>query len=193
MARARKNPLVEHEVDGIREYDNPLPRWWVYLFNATIVFSAGYLLYHFFGPGVVVIREYEADMTRLAALRSRLSAAVQIDEGRLAAAYKDAGQVASGRALFESRCASCHGEQGQGLIGPNLTDEYWIHNTAGTLEGIYKVVRDGVPDKGMVAWGKSLKPEQMMQVVAFVASLSGTKPPGPKAPEGTKVARLSWK
>lgn len=194
MSEERRDEVIEgHEPDGIREYDNPLPRWWLYLFYGTIVFSIGYAIYyHLGGPGKSVAAEYALEMEALEALKAAKRPKVELDEATLAAAYREPAQVAAGKALYASRCVACHGPDGQGTVGPNLTDEYWIHG-GGTLAGIFKVVRDGVPAKGMIAWGTQLDADQLKQVVAFVASLSGTKPPNAKAPQGEKVAKVSWK
>jgi cytochrome c oxidase cbb3-type subunit 3 len=173
--------LLEHSYDGIQEYDNPLPRWWVIIFWGTIIFSALYVVnVPVFGRGPGRISEYQADM---AAWRAAHPAPmVESSPEELAALARDPGAIALGKQVFTANCASCHRPDAGGLIGPNLTDDYWIHG--GTLVAVHKTVSEGVMAKGMPAWGKLLKPDQIDGVVAYVASLHGSNPPNPKAPEG---------
>lgn len=179
--------LLGHEYDSIREYDNPLPGWWVWLFVATIVFSGGYYAFYQLGPGQTVIAEYEADV-RLAAERAPapVAGAAAASGSALAALQKDTAAMASAKEIFAARCAACHGPEGQGVIGPNLTDEYWLHGAR--LTDIQKVITEGVPQNGMVPWKEQLEPREINALAAYVASLRGTRPPNPKPPQGTKVA-----
>ena len=175
--------LLDHAYDGIQEYDNPLPRWWVWIFYATIVFAVVY--YFDFttrirGPGR--IKEYEQQMAEAAKRWPAPTGGV--DESALLALAKDQQALALGKTTFATNCVACHRADGCGLIGPNLTDDFWIHG--GTLASIYKTVDGGVLEKGMPNWGKLLKPEQVKSVVVYVASLKGSNPPNPKAPQGVK-------
>jgi cytochrome c oxidase cbb3-type subunit 3 len=182
MAIENDDRLIDHNYDGIQEYDNPLPRWWVYLFYATIVFSVLYWINAIptLGIGDGRLAEYEAD---LAAWRAQHPAPEGgVSSERLAALATDQTAIALGRQVFSSNCASCHRPDGGGLIGPNLTDDAWIHG--GGLPSIHTTVSEGVMAKGMPAWGKILKPDQLEGVVVYVASLRGSNPPNPKAPEG---------
>ncbi len=172
--------LIEHSYDGIQEYDNPLPRWWIYLFVATIVYSVFYGLNIGVGPGPGRIAQYEAEMTAFRAAHPPPEAGPSASE--LAALVNDPAAIKSGQQVFITNCASCHKPDGGGMIGPNLTDNAWIHG--GTLEAIHQTIVNGVLAKGMPPWGKLLKPDQIDAVTAFVASLKGTNPPGAKAPEG---------
>ena len=173
--------LLEHSYDGIQEYDNPLPRWWVIIFWATIVFSVLYVVnVPVFGRGNGRIADYEADMAAWKAAHPEPTVESSAEE--LAALAQDKGVVSLGKQVFTTNCASCHRPDGGGLIGPNLTDDAWIHG--GALLDIHKTVTEGVMAKGMPAWGKLLKPDQIDGVVAYVASLHGSNPPNPKAPEG---------
>lgn len=178
--------LLDHDYDGIREYDNPLPGWWVWLFVATIVFSGGYFAYYQLGPGPTILAEYEADM-KLAAEQEarRLASAGQASEEQLRALQRDARAMASARDTFMVRCAACHGPEGQGLVGPNLADEFWLHG--GTLAAIRHTIEEGVPEKGMVPWKQQLKPEEIEAIAAYVGTLRGTNPPNPKPPQGDPV------
>ena len=175
-----------HTYDGIREYDNPMPGWWVGLFWACVLFAPVYML------GIHVfdwIDTYEEDFTeagqRLEEVRAVYAAtgpAFKTDEGALREYADDPAFAAAGAATFASTCATCHGAEGEGLIGPNLTDPYWVHG--GTPSDIYRVISEGVLDKGMPAWDASLSEEEQAQAMAYVLSLQGTDPPNPKAPEG---------
>ena len=176
--------LLEHTYDGIQEYDNPLPRWWVYGFWATIVFSVLYVLNVIprIGIGAGRIANYEA---AIAAAKAAHPAPAESAPEQLAALASDPQAVAAGKQVFTTNCVSCHKADGGGLIGPNLTDNAWIHG--GTLPEIRKTVTEGVLAKGMPPWGKLLKPDQIDHVVVYVASLKGTNPPGAKPPEGGVV------
>ena len=176
--------LLDHEYDGIKEYDNPLPRWWVWTWWATIIFS---VLYWFNVPGIGVgegqIADYEADVAAAEAQRAQAAAARPgPTEASLVALREDATALDLGRTTFGQMCASCHGPDGGGVIGPNLTDDAWLHGES-AME-IYTVVSEGVLAKGMPAWGTMLAPEQVEAVVAYVLTLRGTTPASPKAAEG---------
>ncbi|MBM4342727.1 MAG: c-type cytochrome [Deltaproteobacteria bacterium] len=174
--------LMDHDYDGIEEYDNPMPGWWTALFWVTIVFSAGYwFYYHTMGTGTVVADEYAADMQELQALQKKF-ALPERSEDELKAMVADPQVVQTGAAKFKEVCAACHGEQGEGKIGPNLTDDAWLHG--GSLRAIYASIGNGVPAKGMPAWGRVLKHSDTQAVAAFVGSLKGKKVPG-KAAQGT--------
>jgi len=186
----KQDHLLEHSYDGIQEFDNPMPRWWVYLFWATIIFS---ILYWLNVPGVGIgkgrIADYDRDMAAAAASDAKRKAAEPAGASgeQLAAMTKDASVLALGKQAFGQNCAACHRADAGGQIGPNLTDDYWLHG--GTLEQIHKTVTDGVLEKGMPPWSKVLKPNQLDAVVAYVYTLRGTNPPNPKAPQGDQVSR----
>jgi cytochrome c oxidase cbb3-type subunit 3 len=181
--------LLDHEYDGIREYDNPMPKWWLWIFYATILYSVLYTLNVVpgLGSGPGRIAAYEADV---AAARAKLAAAApaagpaMTDAGLLALAV-DTGTREAGRQVYVNNCAACHREDGGGSIGPNLTDDYWLHGARPTE--ILTTVNTGVLDKGMPAWGEVLKPADVQHVVAYVTTLHGTHPPNPKEPQGSKV------
>lgn len=185
MADQHDDRLLDHSYDGIQEYDNPMPRWWVITFWATIIFSILYLLnVPVLGKGEGRIAEYNAEMQKAEALRARLEPAGGPSAEALAALAASPTAIASGKQVFTLYCAACHRADGGGQIGPNLTDDAWIHG--GTLTDIHRTVEKGVLAKGMPEWGKVLKPEQVNEVTAYVHSLIGSNPPNPKAPEGTK-------
>jgi len=174
--------LLEHNYDGIQEYDNPLPRWWVYLFYATIVFSIFYWFNIGVGIGPGRIAQYEADV---AAAKAAHPAPAESSPEELAALVANPQVVEAGKQVFATNCASCHKPDGSGLIGPNLTDNAWIHG--GSLPEIHKLVNEGVLAKGMPNWGKLLKPDQVDAAVAFVWSIRNTNVAGGKPPEGVVV------
>ncbi|WP_337171711.1 cbb3-type cytochrome c oxidase N-terminal domain-containing protein [Gemmatimonas aurantiaca] len=177
--------LIEHSYDGIQEYDNPMPRWWLTTFALTIIFSVLYVLnIGPIGAGKGWIADYEADMKAFAAAHPAPSGN-DVSEGALLALVGDQKALAAGKSTFDAYCASCHRQDGGGLIGPSLVDNYWLHG--GKITDIYKTVVDGVLAKGMPPWGKSLKPEQLTAVVAYVVSMHGSNPPNPKAPQGELV------
>lgn len=176
--------LMEHEYDGIREYDNPMPRWWLLTFAGTIVFSVVY--YFNVGPvgnGKGRIADYEDDMKAFAAAHP--APAADASPEKLLALVADPAAVSAGKDVFTKNCIACHAADGGGAIGPNLTDNYWIHG--GTIADVYKTVTNGVLEKGMPPWGKVLKPEDVERVVAYVTTLHGTTPAKPKEPQGTLV------
>lgn len=177
---------MDHSYDGIQEYDNPMPRWWVISFWATIIFSALYLInVPGIGNGKGRVADYNAEMARAAELRAKQEPAGGAPGAEvLAALATDEKALADGKQTFATYCAACHRGDGGGQIGPNLTDDSWIHG--GTLPEIRSTINTGVLVKGMPEWGKVLKPDQVSAVAAYVKSLGGTNPPNPKAPEGVK-------
>jgi cytochrome c oxidase cbb3-type subunit III len=186
MTDGDRDRLLPHAQDGIEEYDNPLPGWWVWIFWATIIFSLGYWVYYQLGPGPSVTAQYETEMREAAARQPATPAAGAVSDQTILALQKSAAALANGKAIFASRCVPCHGDRGQGIVGPNLTDDYWLHG--GRPSDIYHTITEGVPEKGMVPWKTQLSPEEITSVAAFVLSLRGTNPPNPKPPEGQKVA-----
>lgn len=181
-----RDELLDHEYDGIREYDNPLPRWWLWLFYATILFAAVYTPYYLLGYGDSPREDYRQQMTaaeQQQARRQQQAAAPTPPAGEPAPAPAQA-DVARGEQIFKQNCVACHGQQAQGMIGPNLTDNAWIHGN--TLADVKQVITNGVPEKGMIAWKNQLKPEQIAAVAAYVKSLQGTNPPNPKPPQGER-------
>lgn len=179
-------PVMDHEYDGIREYDNPLPRWWVWMWAGSFFFSVGYFFhYHVSHNGTSVEKDYSAEMAEAREAQAKQSLAEPVNEESLGKLMQNPALMADAKALFGLRCAPCHGANAQGLIGPNLTDNSWLHG-AGKLTDIYGVVDGGVAAKGMPAWGRQLSPIELRKVVAFVGTLRGSNVPG-KPAEGTAV------
>ena len=182
-----EDQLLDHEYDGIREYDNPLPRWWVWMWAGSAVFSIAYFFhYHISGNGQSVAAAYEADMQEARANEAKASLAQPVSEESLGKLMSDAALMGDAKALFGLRCAPCHGDKAQGVIGPNLTDNAWIHGK-GSLADIFGVINEGVLAKGMPAWGRQLSPFEVRKLAAYVGTTRGRAVPG-KAPEGTVIA-----
>jgi cytochrome c oxidase cbb3-type subunit III len=188
-----RDELLDHDADGIREFDNDLPRWWLYGFYFTIAFSAVYLVnYHIlptplFGASTVVA-EYEADMKAAAALQAAHRASSPGGAGAAASAsaataLTDASSLDKGRAIFESTaslCSSCHRPDLGGLVGPNLTDQGWLHGCG--LNDVMTSIRTGYPTRGMLPFGGGtpLSDEQLRQLASYVLSKRGALPAAPK-------------
>ncbi|MCB0334390.1 MAG: c-type cytochrome [Bdellovibrionales bacterium] len=187
----KMDELLDSNYDGIKEYDNDLPRWWLYLFYITIAFSAFYIPYYHFGPGIdgqphaLLDKEMKAHQAVVAKNESASAASSESVVEIIQAAASDPTKVAHGKEIFVAKCVACHAQNGEGLVGPNLTDNAWIHG--GTIADIVQVVENGVLEKGMLPWKGVLKTDELNDVVAFVWSIRNTNVPG-KAPEGDVVA-----
>lgn len=187
---AEQDSVLDHAYDGIQEYDNPLPRWWLAIFWLTIIFSPLYILYFHFGGGLLSTEKYDAEMIAFYDRQAeQLLALGDISEGALVDLTADASMMNGGKKIFQTKCATCHGMFGEGGIGPNLTDQYWLHGAQ--LMDIYATVRDGVTAKGMLAWERQLRPAELMAVSAYVSTLLGSDPPNPKDPQGQVTARVA--
>ncbi len=179
-------PIEGHTYDGIQELDNPLPGWWLATLYLTIIFSVGYFAYYNLGSGPTLTQEFEANQkAREIIALSNPSNSSGPSDSELNAILNDTSKVAAGKEIYTGKCAACHGPQGQGVIGPNLTDKYWIHGSK--ISDIYKIIKNGVNEKGMPPWGGMLKQEELITVSAYVKSLKGTNPANPKAPQGNEV------
>lgn len=186
--------LGGHEYDGIRELDNKLPRWWVYLFYATIIFAIVYLLgYHVTNWWPLQEAEYANEMS-VVAEQKKANPEPVVDLANMVP-LTAAADLAAGEATYKQICIACHGPQGQGLVGPNFADEYWIHGDSATntisIKNLYNVVITGVIEKGMISYKDQLSPVQIQQVLSFILTFQGTNPPNPKAPQGAKYGKIS--
>jgi len=189
-ASTDQDSLLDHAYDGIQEYDNPLPRWWLAIFWLTIIFSPLYVLYFHYGGGMLATERYDQEMIAFYDRQAeQLLALGDISEGTLVDLTADASMMNGGKKIFQTKCATCHGMFGEGSIGPNLTDEYWIHGAQ--LMNIYATVRDGVPAKGMLAWERQLRPAELMAVSAYAGTLLGTDPPNQKEAQGQVAMRTA--
>ena len=180
--------ILNHNYDGIRELDNHLPPWWKWLFYGTIVWGLFYLVaYHVTDSLPLSDGEYTHEVALANEQIRKLRAASpvpDIDENNVPA-VTDAVLLADGKKTFLGTCASCHRPDGGGDIGPNLTDDYWKHG--GSLNEVYKVVKNGVTGTNMIAWGATMSPQAMANVSNYVLSIRGTNPPNPKKAEGSLV------
>ena len=189
MAADEKDKVL-HDIDGIKEYDNPLPGWLMAIWWGSLIFSAAYLIFYAlsFGEGSMEA-EYRADTEQaLTSIQAHYDAnpLVPPTAADLLAGAGNAAVVEVGATRFAKSCASCHGAQAQGLIGPNLTDDRWIHG--GQVEQIFQSIAKGWPAKGMPPWGRAVPPEELSALVSYVRSLQGSNPPNAKPAEGDPVA-----
>jgi len=178
--------LLEHEADGIKELDNLLPGWWVWLFNLSIVFAVFYMVYyHVLHAGDLQAAEYTKEWQRGEEIKS---AAIAKFESGLATLTPATNQVVlgEGHRLFLTYCAPCHRPDAGGLVGPNLCDDYWIHGS-NYVDNV-KTIINGVPAKGMLTWRGVLNPDQIKAVSSYIYTLRGSNPKNPKPPENTVQA-----
>jgi cytochrome c oxidase cbb3-type subunit 3 len=174
---------VIHEVDGIQEYDNKLPNWWLYTLYGTVVFAVLYWFhYHQTKFGDLPPVEYQNEMDRFAEEEAKRAGPITAD--KLVLASKDPAKVQQGKEIFSATCAACHRADGGGSVGPNLTDEFWLHG--GGPEAIFKTVSDGFAAKGMPAWRPQLGIVRVQAVTAYILTLRNTHVPGGKAPQGER-------
>ncbi len=172
-----------HDYDGIRELDNVIPPWFTTAFVLTIIFSVVYLYrYHIAKSAPMQIEEYEIAMAKAELEHDEFlkREANSIDESSVT--LMTGADLEAGQKVFVSLCAACHKADGGGLVGPNLTDDYTIHG--GSLQDIFKTVKYGVPEKGMISWKEQLSPLQMAQVSNYILTLVGTNPPDAKEKQG---------
>ncbi|UAM99330.1 c-type cytochrome [Polaribacter litorisediminis] len=178
--------ILDHNYDGIKELDNSLPPWWVYMFYATIVFAVVYLVRFQVMDGDTPAMEYEKAVAQARLEINKFkSTAPDLITAENVILLTDASDLKRGRAIFNINCASCHLSDGGGSIGPNLTDEYWI--LGGGIKNVFTTISNGGRSgKGMIAWNKTLKPADMAKVSSYVLSMQGTTPAQAKEPQGEK-------
>lgn len=175
-----------HDYDGIRELNNPTPPWWRWGFYFSILFGVVYVWrFHISETAPLQLEELkiaeaEAAVKKEAYLKN---AANNIDENNVKL-LTEATDLETGKKLFSANCAACHGPEAQGLVGPNLTDDYWLHG--GKVPDVFKTIKYGVPEKGMKSWKDDFSPKQLAQLTSFIKSVHGSNPPNPKAQEGQK-------
>ncbi len=186
IRQGEEDKLLDHEYDGIRELDNHMPFWWLWLFFISIVFAVMYLLYYqVLGWGPTQVEEYEQEV---AAAEAKFGGE---NNQEPAANFTwtvstDEEDIQAGKELFMSSgqlCFTCHGNNGEGMVGPNLTDNLWLHGCK--PEDIATNIINGFPDKGMLAYGSGTKisNEKVQQLVSYIASLQGTEPANAKEPD----------
>jgi len=176
--------MLDHDYDGIKELDNVLPPWWVYLFYGTILFGLVYLVrFHIVGD-YDQAQEFKNEV-EIAALENAKNKSATPDDMNVdkVTLLIDAASLAKGKEIFTNACAACHKADGGGLVGPNLTDKNWING--GGIKNVFKLISEGSKNNAtMVAWNKNLKPTEIQNVASYILSLQGTNPAGAKAVEG---------
>lgn len=177
-------PVIEdHEYDGIQELDNPAPAWFQFLFYITIVFAVIYMIhYHMIGKQNTSFDEYMQEVTVAQQQKDELLRTGALINENNVKVLTDAADIDKGKEIFTVNCVSCHNTDGGGGVGPNLTDQYWVHG--GGIKNVFSTIKYGVPAKGMISWQTQLSPKQMNQVASYVLTFEGKTPANPKAPEG---------
>lgn len=179
-----QDKLLDHEYDGIRELDNHMPKWWLWLFYFTIAFSVGYMGYYFVLDGPDQHEEYEMEMAAALEKYGNPKQQAPVEEASFTWTYSDDPElIERGRELFMGTgnlCFTCHGSAAEGLVGPNLTDNMWIHGCS--PEDVASSIINGYPDKGMVPYGSgaAIPNEDVQALVSYIGSLQGTNPPNAK-------------
>jgi cytochrome c oxidase cbb3-type subunit 3 len=177
--------LLSHNYDGIRELDNRIPPWFAMLFYGTIIWAAIYMVvFHVADDGQVQSKEYNVEIEQARLEREFLIRTGAFINEETVTLVSDAASLSEGKEIYIKNCASCHGQNGQGLVGPNLTDDFWIHG--GGIKNIFKTIKYGVPTKGMISWETQLDPKKMQAASSYIITLYGTNPPNAKQPEGPK-------
>ena len=178
----QQNTVMDHEFDGIQEFDNRLPNWWLWLMWGSMVFALLYwVFFHTLGVGVLPVERFEMDMK--VAQEAQIARALEagIDNEFFVMMSQNEDKVAAGREIFVKHCVACHLDQGQGSVGPNLTDGYWIHGCEPMQ--MLKTINDGVAAKGMPAWMNQLGPNRVNAVLSYILTIKDNEVAG-KAPEG---------
>jgi cytochrome c oxidase cbb3-type subunit III len=179
--------IKDHNYDGIQELDNPLPDWWLFTFLGTIIFAFFYFIHYEFSGGLTINDELKRDMAQVASLNKAGPDPAE-EEKEITKLLGSADVAANGKSVYAGRCAACHGPELQGLIGPNLVDDFWIRGS-GKVGEVALILRKGVIDKGMPAWESILKDEEIRSVTVYLVGQRGSNPPNPKPPQGEKVVR----
>jgi cytochrome c oxidase cbb3-type subunit III len=175
--------MTDHNYDGIMELDNPPPAWFQFLFYFTIAFAVIYILnYHVISKANLSADEYMQEMSVANAQREELVRTGALINENNVVTLTEKADLDKGKEIFSANCVSCHNVDGGGGVGPNLTDDNWIHG--GGIVNVFKTIKYGVPAKGMITWQTQLNPKQIQQVASYVLTFKGTKPAAPKAPEG---------
>lgn len=180
-----------HNFDGIEELDNPTPPWWRLMFVLSVLFGIIYLWRYEIAataPGQIEELAIETEQANIAKQLYLSKSANNIDENNVVY-LQEQSDLDAGKAIFIQMCAACHLEDGGGSVGPNLTDDYWLHG--GSIQDIFKTVKYGVPEKGMKSWKDDYSPKQLAQIVSFVKSLQGSKPTNPKEAQGEQFIETS--
>lgn len=183
-----KKLLLDHDYDGIQEFDYPLPFWWLCTFWGAIIFGIGYFYYYQIAKGPTLRDEYKEELTYHKKIRDGyLETLAEFDVDRFNSVANLPDMVNFGKQIYNVNCIGCHAVNGAGEIGPNLSDKYWLY-ADGTGETIFPFLIEGNPAGGMPAWGEYLEEDELYAVTAYVVSLKGFKHEGKfKAPQGEPV------
>jgi cytochrome c oxidase cbb3-type subunit 3 len=179
-----KEVLLDHDYDGIRELNHPLPSWWLTIFYLTMIFAAFYYTYYTFFNAPTLVEEYEQEMSEVIAAKEawlKENGGFNLEKYNSFVTTKKGKKL--GKKIYKRKCRACHGIDGGGGVGPNLADKYWL-NGKGSIEDVYKVINEGVVDKGMQAWGETLNEDKLLVFKKFVMYFKGTTPTNPKEPQG---------
>jgi len=179
-----EDKILDHNYDGIQEYDNPMPSWWSTMFVISIIWAIAYFTYyHIAGMGDTQYDEYASELQDTGNQASaKADAMKKMWDNVQYVALTDTKDIEAGKEIFKANCFSCHGNNCEGGIGPNLTDKYWLHG--GGIKNVMHTIINGVPEKGMISWKPLLNPEQIQKVASFILSVQGSNPPNSKAPQG---------
>lgn len=190
-----KDLLMDHEYDGIKELDNHMPVWWLWLFYFTIAFGVGYMAYYYMFGGPDQIEMYEMEMAAAEEKYNLDDPQQPVEEASFTWSYtQDQDKIAEGKELFMSTgnlCYTCHGGSGEGLVGPNLTDDLWIHGCS--PEDIASSIIKGYPEKGMIAYGSgaAIPNEKVQSLVSYIVSIQGTNPPNAKPADAQRAVECT--
>lgn len=178
--------LLASNYDGIREFDNPMPFWWTGLLWATVFFSAVYFVYYHLGAGATLDESYQAEVGAFVEEQAKALGDLEPDQRTILTLMDDPKLRLGGQVMFRSNCATCHGPEGGGRTGPNLTDDTYIN--VRSPEDIFRVIKDGVVNKGMPSWERRYSQAQLVLLASYVASLRGTRPVESKEAQGDRIA-----
>jgi cytochrome c oxidase cbb3-type subunit III len=178
-----KDIVLDDDYDGIKELDNRVPPWFNYLFYGSILFAVYYMLdYHVFKTSNLQDAEYAQEMETARIQREQLAKSGAFITEETVTFVNNSDVLQKGKQIYDTHCVACHASDGGGLVGPNLTDRYWIHG--GSIKDIFKIVKYGVPAKGMISWQQQLNPAQIQEVSSYILTMQGTTPKNPKPAEG---------